>query len=233
MSWSSWTSCRDSADRSCREGQPAWTSYGASERALFESEAPRPLRGDRRRRRHRRPATRGSSRAARSAQAFELLLELGLLNRDPETDSYAAVDPSSVQSRVVSPLGQQGAQLLEESSQWAQAFGDAGPRLAALPADLGPRALHRHPRRGDRPVPRRPGRRREEEMLTAQPQTGRDPQTLAAAALRDTALLERGRARCARSTSTAPGAARSPTSTSPRSPPAAPRCAPSTSSSTG
>ena len=32
----------------------------------------------------------------------------------------------------------------------------------------------------------------EDEMLTAQPQTGRDRKSLAAAAVRDTALLERG-----------------------------------------
>ena len=166
-------------------------SYGPSERALFESEGsalyqeivgagalsaddPRIVEG-------------GPLR-----EAFELLLDMGLLNRDPETDSYAAVDPSSVQSRVVSPLGQQGARLLEESSQWAQAFGTLTHAWRRSPqtSDRGPFTYIRDEAIG--PFIAGLVADCEEEMLTAQPQTGRDPQTLAAAALRDTALLERG-----------------------------------------
>ncbi|WP_345266488.1 LuxR family transcriptional regulator [Nocardioides nanhaiensis] len=124
--------------------------------------------------------------------AFDLLVELGLLQLDKTTATWVPEDPSNVASRVVSPLSQRATTLLEESSEWARAFaglqqswrrspmaqsrgpftylheGAIGPFLTALVAEA------------------------EEEMLTAQPQAGRDPQTLAAAALRDTAMLERG-----------------------------------------
>ena len=39
------------------------------------------------------------------------------------TSTYVAVDPSTIQSRIVAPLGLRGAELLTESSEWAKAFG--------------------------------------------------------------------------------------------------------------
>ena len=124
-------------------------------------------------------------------EAFDLLLEVGLLTQEPGATTYVAIDPSTVQSRIVSPLSQKGTRLLEESSGWAAAFaplthawrrapdmsqgpftilhaGAIDPFIAGLVAEC------------------------EEEMLTAQPQAGRDAETLAAAAVRDTAMLERG-----------------------------------------
>lgn len=121
--------------------------------------------------------------------AYDLLVRMGLLVVDG--DRVVPVDPSTVSSMVVSPMGQQGAQLLAESAQWAQAFtglshswrkapgtatgafqevrGEAiNPFIAAVVADA------------------------EFELLTAQPQTGRNAATLAAAAQRDVAALERG-----------------------------------------
>lgn len=129
---------------------------------------------------------------SRLRPAFDLLVELGLLQFDKESGTWVPEDPSSVQSRVVSPISQEGGKLLEESSHWAKAFGSLnqtwrrspqastrgpftqvhdeaiGPFLAALVSEC------------------------EEELLTAQPQTGRDAHSLASAALRDTAALERG-----------------------------------------
>ncbi len=55
--------------------------------------------------------------------AFDLLVELGLLALDASGEVYAARDPAGSQARVVTPLGQQGAELITESSRWAQAFG--------------------------------------------------------------------------------------------------------------
>ena len=124
--------------------------------------------------------------------AFALLRDLGLLTKDPGTDFYTPVDPSSVQSRVVSPLGQEGAKLLEESSQWAKAFSSLTHawRRAPQSAERGPFA-HIH---DEAIAPFIAGlvADAEEELLTAQPQTGRNPQALARAALSDTAALERG-----------------------------------------
>jgi hypothetical protein len=167
------------------------SSYGPSERELFETGsatlydeivAAGGIAAD-----DARIADESPQRAA-----FDLLVDLGLVQLDKTTDTWLPEDPNGIQSRVVSPLSQEGAKLLEESSQWARAFGTLnqswrrapvaqsrgpftylheqaiGPFLAGLVADV------------------------QEEILTAQPQTGRDAQTLAAAALRDTAALERG-----------------------------------------
>ncbi len=166
-------------------------SYGPEHRALFESEATAlyeeivtsgELLGN-----DPRIAPGGTL-----GHAFELLVDMGLLTRSQGTDGYTAVDPSSVQSRVVSPLGLEGAKLLEESSRWAKAFGSLSHawRRAPQSSDRGPFAyLHEE---GIDPYLAGLVDDCEEEMLTAQPQTGRDPRKLALAALRDTNLLDRG-----------------------------------------
>lgn len=124
--------------------------------------------------------------------AFRQLRELGLVRRDGETGTWVAEDPSIVQARVVSPLSQEGAKLLSESSQWAQTFSSLGHmwRRAPQPASQGPFTyLH-----GEAIDPFLSGvvAECEEEALTAQPQSDRKPSFLANAVLRDTALLERG-----------------------------------------
>jgi hypothetical protein len=123
---------------------------------------------------------------------FDLLVELGLLQLDKETQRWVPEDPSTVQSRVVSPLSQQAAQLLEESSQWARAFGSLSQswRRSPLSQARGPFTYLHTEAIG--PFLAGLVSEVEEEMLTAQPQAGRDAASLAAAALRDTAALERG-----------------------------------------
>ena len=124
--------------------------------------------------------------------ALDLLAELNLVQHDKRDNTWRALEPVNVQSRVVAPLSNEGARLLEESARWAKAFQTLNhswrrspvaqtsgpftylhneainPYLAALLADA------------------------EHELLTAQPQTGRDAQSIATSALRDTAALERG-----------------------------------------
>lgn len=166
-------------------------TYGPQDRALFESEATR-LYED--------VLSRGELSASDPRivkggplqSAFDLLRELGLLTKNPDNDSYTPVDPTSVQSRIVSPLGQEGAKLLEESSQWARAFGSLTHawRRAPQASERGPFTYIRDEAIG--PFIAALVSDCEEEMLTAQPQTGRDAQSLASAALRDTALLDRG-----------------------------------------
>lgn len=124
--------------------------------------------------------------------AFDLLVELGLVQLDAAAGTWVPEDPSSVQSRVVSPLSLEGSRLLEESSQWARAFGQLSQAWRRSPqtAERGPFTYLR----AEAIEPFIVGlvAECEEEMLTAQPQTGRDPGRLASAALRDTDLLERG-----------------------------------------
>ena len=167
------------------------SGYGPEERALFESEAAALFAEI--------VGTGGISQDdARIAEggarrpAFDLLQELGLLQLDQAGTTYQPQDPSVIQSRVVAPLSQEGARLLEESSQWASAFGQLNQTWRRSPqaSDRGP-ITHL---RGNAIGPFVAGlvAECEEEMLTAQPQTGRDPQTLASAALRDVEMLERG-----------------------------------------
>jgi hypothetical protein len=124
--------------------------------------------------------------------AFALLVELGLVRLDAETQTWVAEDPSTTQSRVVSPLGQEGARLLEESSQWARAFAGLSTSWRRSPqsAGQGPFTYYREEAIG--PFLTSLVAEAEDEMLTAQPQAGRDAASLALAAERDIAMLERG-----------------------------------------
>lgn len=65
--------------------------------------------------------------------ALDLLLEIGLLVTNEDETRYLPVDPSTVQARVVVPLGRQGADLLHESAQWAEAFGALGQTYRRSP----------------------------------------------------------------------------------------------------
>jgi len=125
-------------------------------------------------------------------EPFVMLRDLGLLRWDPSTSRYLPEDPSSVQGQVVAPLSQQGARLLEESSQWARAFGVISQswRRSTLAQTGGPFSYLR-----DEAIDRfLSGAVLEatQEVLTAQPQSGRNAPSVASAILRDTAMLERG-----------------------------------------
>ncbi|MEX0426149.1 LuxR family transcriptional regulator [Nocardioides sp. DS6] len=128
------------------------------------------------------------------AAAFALLVRLGLLQRSSEEQPghWTAEDPASVQSRIVSPLSVQGARLLEESSQWAHDFASVTQiwRRAPEASGRGP-FTYVH---GDHISPFIEGlvAECEVEVLTAQPQTGRDTDGLALAIQRESALLGRG-----------------------------------------
>jgi hypothetical protein len=166
-------------------------SYGADERALFEDDATKLYeeicqKGG---------IASSDYRIAEDGElrkAFDLLVEMGLLIFDSEQDQWAPEDPTSVQSRIVTPLSQQAARLLTESSQWSSAFASLSQswRRAPQSSSRGPFTYLRGTSIGaylEQLVAEC-----EEEMLTAQPQTGRDPRFLAKAALRDIELLERG-----------------------------------------
>ena len=125
--------------------------------------------------------------------AFDLLVEMGLLIFDSEQDGWAPEDPTSVQSRVVSPLSQEAAKLLSESSQWSSAFSNLTQswRRAPQSSARGPFTYLRGGATINNVLDQLLAEC-EEELLTAQPEAGRDPRFLAKAALRDIELLERG-----------------------------------------
>ena len=167
--------------------------YGPDDRALFESGAAQLYdevvaaqglaAGDP------RIADGGSHRAP-----FDLLVGLGLLQLDGGSDTWLPEDPSSVQARVVSPLSQEATKLLEESSQWSRAFTGLSQswRRSSLSQGQGqgPFTYLRDEAIG--PYLSSLIAEAEFELITAQPQSGRDAQTVAAAVLRDTAALDRG-----------------------------------------
>ena len=118
---------------------------------------------------------------------------MGLLIFDSEQDGWAPEDPTSVQSRVVSPLSQEAAKLLSESSQWSSAFSNLAQSWRRAPQSSA-RGPFTYLRGGAiiNSVLDQLLAECEEELLTAQPEAGRDPRFLAKAALRDIELLERG-----------------------------------------
>jgi sugar-specific transcriptional regulator TrmB len=123
--------------------------------------------------------------------ALDLLLSLNLLVHDGDNHSYVPVDPSTVQSHVVTPLSQRGAELLSESSEWARAFGGLSQAWRRSPGAVrGPISEFRTHAIGVF-ISGAVGEA-EEELLTAQPQTGRERASLKAATERDQAALERG-----------------------------------------
>lgn len=123
--------------------------------------------------------------------AFLLLVRVGLLLQDPDRGEYLPVDPNTVQAHVVTPMSTEGADLLNESSRWAGAFSTLA------------QSWRRSTQSGRGMVTELQGEAidsflislvadAEFELLTAQPQTGRDAPSLAAAAVRDIAALDRG-----------------------------------------
>ena len=163
-------------------------TYGADDRKLFETRARRCTRSSPRGRRAHRRRPPASSPAA-SCTTPSAAAGHGPGPPGPaEGNLWSPRTPTCVQSRVVSPLSQQGAQLLEESSRWARAFGVAEPGLAQGSRRLGARAVHATctARRSTAFLAGLVAEA-EEEMLTAQPQTGRDIQPAPPGALRDTA----------------------------------------------
>jgi hypothetical protein len=166
--------------------------YGPDERSLFEDDATKL---------YEEVCQRGQIAASdyRIAEdgelrtAFDLLVEMGLLTFDSEQDGWAPEDPTSVQSRVVSPLSQEAAKLLSESSQWSSAFSNLAQSWRRSPQSSarGPFTYLRGGATINNVLDQLLAEC-EEELLTAQPEAGRDPRFLAKAALRDIELLERG-----------------------------------------
>jgi sugar-specific transcriptional regulator TrmB len=166
-------------------------SYGPDERALFEDDAAK-LYDEICQRGGLPSSDYRIDEGGELRGAFDLLVEMGLVSYDSEQDVWSAEDPASVQSRVVSPLSQQAAKLLAESSQWNAAFGSLAQSFRRAPQASASRAITylRGPVIND--FLEQLLSECEEELLTAQPETGRKPGVLAKAALRDIGTVERG-----------------------------------------
>jgi hypothetical protein len=166
-------------------------NYGPEDRALFETRASELFE---------ELVTSGGVRDddprvaddAETKAAFELLVRLNLVTLDEADQLWHAVDPSTVQAQVVTPMGTRGAELLTESAQWARAFtGLAQTWRRSAHTDRGPYTELRGPEAISAFLVSSVADA-EEELLTAQPQGLRDGGTIEAATRRDKAALERG-----------------------------------------
>ena len=126
-------------------------------------------------------------------EAFQLLVEVGLVNKSDDGAQWRAVDPAAVQAQVVAPLGQQGAELIAESAHWAQAFSTLSHAWRRSPSAVGGPFAEL---RGEATIGTFLGslvNDAEDELLTAQPQDRRGVKQLGAVVgARDIAALKRG-----------------------------------------
>lgn len=134
-----------------------------------------------------RVAEDGPSRAA-----FDLLVRLGLVQRDDASNTWRPLEPSNAQSRVVTPLGTEGARLIDESARWASAFAGLSQswRRSPVASESGP-FLYLHGEAG-RAYLTALVSDAQDELLTAQPQAHRNAKTVQEATIRDVAALKRG-----------------------------------------
>ncbi len=125
-------------------------------------------------------------------EAFDLLVEVGLVDRSDDGVEWRAVDPAAVQARVVAPLGQRGAEMIAESAHWAQAFGTLSHAWRRSPSAVGGPFAEL---RGGQAIGNFLAALvsdAEEELLTAQPQDRRGVKQLGEAGAREIAALKRG-----------------------------------------
>jgi hypothetical protein len=169
------------------------SSYSAEERAVFESESI-PLFEE--------LAAEGGfplddERVADGTpgrRALDMLVDLGLVHEDAETARWVPEDPAIAQSRIVTPLSTEGARLLTESSQWARNFSTLTQawRKSTVAEDRGPFTYLRGTQNIGAFISG-VAAEAEEEVLTAQPQTGRDTGGgLTRSVEMERAILERG-----------------------------------------
>ena len=162
------------------------TGHTAEQRALLETVAVDV---------YERAATAGKLRtsdiSSQEQPAFELMVDLFFFNDTATTEIYTPVDPALVQARVVGPLGQRGAALLSEASDWSRSFEGVSRSFRRVANDLHPFTELR----GVDNINRFIEATLEDattELLTAQPTIGRSAAALERAAERDTRTVQRG-----------------------------------------
>lgn len=131
-------------------------------------------------------------RVSQHRDAFSLLLRLGLVSHDSVDGTYLPVDPSIVSSQVVGPLGQQGAELIRESSEWASALSKLGLMWRRAPGTKHGPFTEIQDRGSVNEFLKAIVADAHTELLTAQPQTGRNTQVLPKVTEDELRAMERG-----------------------------------------
>jgi len=117
---------------------------------------------------------------------------VGLLRRAGDDGLLQPVDPASVQSQVVVPLGARGAELLTESARWADAFSELGQLYRTSPVAAVSPITEIHGLDNINSFIHAAVNDSRTELLTAQPHGRRPANTLAEAENRDVKALDRG-----------------------------------------
>jgi len=156
------------------KGVEALTGYSAEKRALFEAEAV-PLYEELANEGGFPPDDERVAAGSPQRRALDMLVDMGLIREDPDSRRWVPEDPTVAQSRIVAPLSVEGARLLQESSQWTRDFSTLTQawRKSSIADDRGPFTYLR----GGRSIVaflEGLGAEAQEEVLTAQPQAGRD-----------------------------------------------------------
>ncbi|MGI8900845.1 MAG: LuxR family transcriptional regulator [Nocardioides sp.] len=165
-------------------------SYGPDDRALLETTATRiytnaVAHGS-------LPADDPRLQDERQRPAVDLLLDLGLLRHDQHSNRLLPMDPAAVQSQVVVPLGQQGADLLTESARWAETFSELGQVFRTSPQATVTPITEVHGLENINSFIAAAVTDCRSELITAQPHGRRPANTLAVAEDRDVKALSRG-----------------------------------------
>jgi len=124
--------------------------------------------------------------------ALDLLTDIGLLRHDESSNRLFPMDPAAVQSQIVVPLGQQGADLLTESARWADTFSELGKVFRTSPQVTVNPITEVHGLENINGFIAAAVNDCRTELLTAQPHGRRPANTLAVAEDRDVKALARG-----------------------------------------
>jgi hypothetical protein len=124
--------------------------------------------------------------------AFDLLTKLDLVRLDVEQDLWLPEDPAAAHAQLVTPMSREGTRLLEEGSAWARSLESLTQSFRGSSLGDSTEAIRYLRTTAIRPFLATVVGDAQEEILTAQPQAGRDPEAPKKAQARDTAFLERG-----------------------------------------
>ncbi len=124
--------------------------------------------------------------------AFALLSRVGLVQLDEKQDLWLPQDPATAHAQLVTPLSREGSRMLEESSAWARSLEALTQAFRGSSLGASGEAIRYLRTSAIDPYLDNLLGEAVEEVLTAQPQTGRDAKSMAVARDRDFEFLRRG-----------------------------------------
>lgn len=125
-------------------------------------------------------------------EVLDLLVEIGLLRLEAETNRYHPLDPAAAGDQLVVPMSQRGSELLTESARWSETFSRLAQTYRSSGTSLKRSITEVHGVAKINAYIDALLAECREELLTAQPHGRRSPTVLAQAESRDVQALKRG-----------------------------------------